>query len=155
MASLQTIRKVNRAWIRRGDQTRDEFDKFLCYWIAFNGLYSYVSGKTQDSVALTAIKKSSHFRRIFSDIVTEDGSSLKRLKALSPPVRDARNYKKPPKVIVNNTLSEVIDALYQVRCNLFHGNKEENSQRDRQVIRASVPMLRDIVKTFSENIWTI
>lgn len=42
-------------------------------------------------------------------------------------------------------LASLISVLYQVRCNLMHGDKDPDSKRDREVVKWSLDTLRKIL----------
>lgn len=50
----------------------------------------------------------------------------------------------------NELLEALIDLLYVVRCNLFHGFKTPERPRDQEVLGATEPLLREVVLKLAE-----
>jgi hypothetical protein len=44
--------------------------------------------------------------------------------------------------IARNRIAAIAGVLYQVRCNLVHGSKDPDSERDRMLVRESITILR-------------
>ena len=49
-------------------------------------------------------------------------------------------------LLENNDLSTIIDVLYQIRCNIFHGGKELGDNHDDIIVKSSNPILNRIVE---------
>jgi hypothetical protein len=61
---------------------------------------------------------------------------------------DAKNVKRQPADWVPGTTprwDQVLRTIYQVRCNLFHGEKSEQAVRDRDLVFASDRILRQLL----------
>jgi hypothetical protein len=56
--------------------------------------------------------------------------------------------KKPIKITDVKNLSQVLDAIYRVRCNLFHGGKDINEITDIALVSASGTLLYCILEKF-------
>ena len=48
----------------------------------------------------------------------------------------------------DSELSTIIDVLYQIRCNIFHGGKEPGDHHDDWIVKAANPILNKIVSLF-------
>jgi len=48
----------------------------------------------------------------------------------------------------DSKLSTIIDVLYQIRCNIFHGGKEPGDHHDDWIVKAASPVLNKIVSLF-------
>ena len=48
----------------------------------------------------------------------------------------------------DSELSTIIDVLYQIRCNIFHGGKEPGDHHDDWIVKAANPVLNKIVSFF-------
>ena len=147
-----------RSWLARAESSQDEFDRFMALWIAMNALYSEHQTESE--------------RRAISDFVFSNGYRLSEPQIrsiLDHPgaryfetrvVRDVRgtgsdtaedaavlkNTRRPPKP----RLKALMMILYQVRCNLFHGNKTFGRESDTKVISNASGVLECIVKAYLE-----
>jgi hypothetical protein len=147
MGAIETARELNQRWMQKADESVDSFDAYIFYWIAFNIFYSRRTDEMRDSVAVEMLGKDEELNGRFETFVRINRASFNLLKELHPPVQDTRHGSVV--VVENDTLTEVLGVLYQVRCNLFHGDKGDSVKRDREVIESTLPMLREIVRDFS------
>lgn len=137
------------AWVKKGDVEIDNFSRFICYWIAFNCWLYTNTNEVRDRKALEKLYQNHNLYKNFRKIVKENRFLLEKLLDVCP-VENSRNYRK--KTIKNlEEFREVVDVLYQVRCNLFHGSKLDIDKRDCDVIKVSMPVLELIVKNLVLN----
>jgi hypothetical protein len=67
---------------------------------------------------------------------------LERLKNLSPIV-DARSHSsKQVRISERDDFKHVLEAIYQIRCNFFHGNKPTWVDRNQRLIESSTYILK-------------
>lgn len=146
MSSLENSKKIIETWKEKGNKESDEFSKFICYWIAFNCWLYTITNETKDGKALKELyNKPAECNKFIQ--LTDDNfkSRLENFKKVCPIKNDRENRPKKNISDVNN-FKEVVGAIYQIRCNLFHGSKADENLRDSKVIRAVVPVLEIIVK---------
>jgi len=151
MASSTTIKLITISWITKGDSEENLFNKFICYWISFNCFYNNYTGKTIDREALNDLKNR---RKILStyEVITTVPKNLELLKELQNicPLRSVKNNS-IKNIDDTNSFAQVVDVIYQIRCNLFHGGKEETNERDIQVVTAATPVLELLVKRITSD----
>ena len=72
---------------------------------------------------------------------------LKELKRLSP-VKDLRPGLENRTVPLNNIYDflQIMDFIYQIRCNLFHGGKMALIHRDRELVKFSSQILKSWIE---------
>ena len=120
-----TARWLSRA--QRGHEYIDDGDRFISLWIAFNG---WVKGKfgeaEKDSTLVNRVKKSDDIRQIFEALEKDDPDFAELLQQLRTyTVADMRWPDDKSKTKrYNGTFDSLMDVLYKVRCNLFHGRKD-------------------------------
>jgi hypothetical protein len=135
-----------------------EWVRFTELWLAFNSLY----GGEPDSNERARVKNS--IRKYISEvraraIITQTDGAITRILTVPPgnmlfDQRDpkfrrtsrqlARTYKTASKSAVDR-LAAASAILYQVRCNLLHGAKDPQAERDRMLVRESVRVLEALV----------
>jgi hypothetical protein len=65
--------------------------------------------------------------------------------------RYADIYRSPAES-TQSRLAAIAGVLYQVRCNLIHGSKDPDSERDRMLVRESITILRELVPALEDGI---
>ena len=131
-----------------------EWSRFTTLWLAFNAMY----GGEPDRLERTRVK--STIRKRISEarakrIQSQTDVAIERLLAIPPgsmllgqwnphfrraSQSLARVYHGRSKTSVSK-LAAVAGILYQVRCNLLHGEKDPQVMRDRMLVRESVRIL--------------
>lgn len=148
-----------KKWFKKSQNSitiDDNFDRFIALWIAFNGWTNIETNKTDDSKWIKEVSKSGgvlgeNYRRLL-----EDNSNFKpKVKALkeAAPVYDMRylNDSNKAKEISNiENLGEVLEVIYQIRCNLFHGAKDLEDERDHDLVKLAYDILTELFKKIVE-----
>ncbi len=155
-----------RGWEKRQCPDVESFEPFIFTYIAFNGWAACVTGQDQDRRMIDALKAHEGLLREFHSWLGDSSElkdsavrfqslwpifSAKGLRARRIPVfrstersavishycaHGATDFKpEAPEPLLN--LANTLDALYQVRCNLFHGEKCISSEGDQQVVGAA------------------
>lgn len=148
MADTSVVMTIMNDWIEKGDTSSSHFDQFICYWIAFNCYYANKTEHDSDRKAIHRLKSSTDVIYLFEELSKRNESVLEKLREISPVRDDREGSGKSPCHIKDLSFSEVIDLLYQVRCNLFHGIKNLGTERDNKVVSACAPVLGVLVKEF-------
>jgi len=135
----EKIKNLVKVWYEKAKSEADEFSKFVFLWFCFNAWLAYRTQEDHDRKMLELLKAEdsstkdmkAEYDRAFS------GSSFKErikdLKTLSP-IYDSRNKYDP--VTINNVTNfpDICEAIYRIRCNLFHGGKTPDDNRDRKLV---------------------
>jgi hypothetical protein len=140
-----------REWLERGVQEVDPIDSFSNYWRGFNNLYFGVGNGPERN----KIRKflSQNIAEVDADAILQShANEISYL--LSQPVIDMRgngsdtagdiqafNTENNPLV----KLQEVFMVIYQVRCNLEHGQKSPNRDRDIKLCQNASPLVGNII----------
>jgi len=138
-------------WFKRGDKEDDPVEKFSNYWRGFNNLFfDFGNGPERQKI------------KYFLDRNISEEDAEKMLQTyksevaylLSQPVRDMRgNGRDTGKYIENfmkatdslSKIKELFMIIYQVRCNLEHGQKSPNRERDIQLCKSSSPLVAHVI----------
>jgi hypothetical protein len=123
----------------------DPFFRFIASWVSFNGLYaSRFTGGDRAGVR--------HFARLaqaavaHEHLLTQDARYAQAAHVLQrKPVRDTGGSDNTYPVADVHDLDQVLNAIYQVRCNLFHGRKERRDFRDRYLVTAGFEIVSRLV----------
>ena len=148
--TIFTERWLERA--ERGDRAIDDGDRFIALWIAFNGWMRGRFGEAvNDRTLLNRLKKSEEARVVFENLRRNQTSFEPSLRRLSQyPVANMRNLEDPNKVKkYDGSFGSLIDVLYQVRCNLFHGRKDvDEDDKDFRLVQLSYRVLLPLFKAY-------
>lgn len=136
-------------WYTKGKDETDLTNRFFCFFVSFNALYNqYKCGNEPARIMqLVAI---CFLRKDFNDLslkIAQNGELYKTK------VKDMRNGQNSSlydleELRANNPIS-IFMAIYQVRCNLFHGSKKDLA-RDKELIKESSVLLESFLKKYFE-----
>ncbi|MBU2483431.1 MAG: hypothetical protein KJ760_20285 [Proteobacteria bacterium] len=126
---------------------KDVFIAFFIYYMCLDAMLTAESGIDSDSGRLKwLIRTKNELRQAFEDDAL-DKSSLSELKRLSP-VYDMRPGHLTESVALNDigNFKEVVDFIYQIRCNFFHGGKSLQENRDIEIVTYAGKFLEKWIK---------
>ena len=124
------------AWLKRAIKAGDCYDRFISAYVALNFLYDERVEKSERMRMVNYLVEAS--RR--SDV---DPFACNVNEYLAAPVINMRPHirgYKSCKVERNNN-NELFSAIYQVRCNLFHGNKCLGDPRDQRLVQQGADVI--------------
>jgi hypothetical protein len=156
--------------MHRDCNDQDSFEPFIYAYIAFNGWAVCVADQDRDSEVFKVLKRDPRLTTSLSRWLNEDPVfrghveafrglwpifSAKNLRALRIPIFRKLNRReviahyrhhgamkfKPEEDNPQPTLTNILDTLYQVRCNLFHGEKCVSSEGDQRIVGAAFRVL--------------
>ncbi len=135
-----------RDWLQRASDSKrslDKGDQFIALWIAFNGWLKSEYGENKtDRILIQKLLSNSNFEKIYDSLKDNKlEESLKTLKQRTiidmrktTDVRDVQRY--------DGTYESLINVLYLIRCNLFHGRKNiEQNKIDEELVHLAFDIL--------------
>lgn len=111
---------------KRHDKIVDEGDKFISLWIAFNGWMKRTFGEDlKDSELIKKVIGFTNIGNTFDTLKTDNKEFAKWLEELSKhSIADMRFITNSDRITkYDGSFKSLIEAIYQIRCNLFHGRK--------------------------------
>lgn len=146
---------IAREWLELGRVEESPINKLTNYWRGFNNLYStaQIRGNERDKIKGYLTSTVSH--KDAQEILEIDIQALDYL--LSQPVIDMRGTGLDTQQEINafggNTdhkakLVELFLIIYQVRCNLEHGQKSPTSNRDVKLCRTAAPFVANVLERY-------
>jgi hypothetical protein len=145
----ESIIERAKSWRNVAEQLNDPFLKFITEYIAFNALIRAKYGYTErERTIINRLK-----REISRDVISSN--KIVHLKALAP-IRNVRNLRRTRQIRNRrntqfeitaedlNKIENVIEAVYWIRNNLFHGDKIYSLERDEKLVKISYEILVDI-----------
>ena len=144
----QQIQSLVTGWHQRARRERnDPISQFVFLWICFNAWLSYESGLDADAAMLSWLKGAARERSQLVtsfDLATASDTfrtNLRALAGLSPIHGTRRSNPRVVHIAGDQDFDGIVDGIYQVRCNLFHGGKRANDARDQKLVMASARIL--------------
>ena len=132
--------QLAKEWIDRAQNAEDCYDKFISAYIALNFLYNGRNERCERDRMVDYLLEVTDCLKI--DFPAEQIIS----EYLACPVVNMtpRSTKKNQSYKVSDKTS-LFEAIYQVRCNLFHGNKTLGDTRDRRLVAQGAAVIIDIL----------
>lgn len=154
---MRDLKDIAKTWLNKAKQEEDCFDRFVSLWFAFNALYNEFLYRYEKDAIIDLVDDRRYFigdRRLNKILSSPSVDFFKRrvirdCKGTGQDTRQEQIKLKsfgPPKMRLKNLLL----ILYQVRCNLFHGNKMYGRDADNEVIGHASAVLLDIMNTYLE-----
>lgn len=141
-------------WLERAERGRriiDDGDRFICLWIAFNG---WMRGKFGEDIGdrnqIESVKRIQGFSRLFDNLKMQDADFRRNLDELERfTVVDMRFRDGCEKTVrYDGTFESLIEVIYQIRCNLFHGRKDiAEDKKDIELVGLAYRILLPLFKT--------
>ena len=133
------------------NKENDPINAFSNFWRGFNNLFSRVEKRTERE------KIKAYIGELFSEKAALELLEANRSNAqylISQPVIDMRGNGKStaPNIkafeLAQSTvekLQEIFMVIYQIRCNLEHGEKSPNRERDVELCKNSLPFVASAI----------
>src|SRR3989442_13197117 len=129
MTDEASLERLIRRWYKRSKPgaliENDVFDAFVCVWIAFNAWGVHATGiETHDRKMIDALKVNHKLHETFEACRREQYYVDEVLKMKD--VRVPTHRERPTHISFREatSLPDVLEVMYQIRCNLFHGRKD-------------------------------
>ena len=145
------IKEFVSDWKTKGDEESNEFYKFFSYYIALNSLYEnefpeVSSEKEKLSLLISKLICNSQF---LISINMTDYPNLTDHQLLNMKTnKDCKLYKLAD--LKSGNLFSIFMAIYQVRCNLFHGGKCIRNENDINIVADANKILKLVLEKYLE-----
>jgi hypothetical protein len=144
-----------REWFKRSErktESVDDADRFISLWIAYNGWLKKEYGeKTSDREMIKKAKENEPLQALFRESYAKNEEFTANLTRLMEykviDMRDPSDEQKEK--ICTGDFESFLDAIYQIRCNLFHGRKSfEENEKDKELVTLALKLLQPLFKSF-------
>ena len=136
--------------------TEDYFSKFIFLYLAFDATLrkKYFVNSMTDRDGITSLKNALQVKREYLKVIKLEGTVLDELNSLirelnkSPLKNISRNNGKIEEITIKNIddWDNIIEFIYVVRNNLFHGEKSPESFRDIIMVKFAYILLKQLVE---------
>lgn len=143
-----------REWLQRGISAVSPIDALADYWRAFNNLYAATRSNGAERTKIRSYLNQAVSDEIATEVLAVDDESLAVL--LARPVTDMRGGGRDTNPAIEafattasnqkEKLIALFMIIYQVRCNLEHGDKSPTATRDLALCKASAVFVAAVVE---------
>jgi hypothetical protein len=147
------LKMIIHMWYERAQMSTDPFDKFIYVWISFEAFASNYTEEDSPFDVRNSLKNDPNIVILYKILMKTKPFSEKIMNLKKEcPIYDTRkqHYDDPKfsKTICDpNNFGEVLEVLYKIRNNLFHGGKRPDKERDRKLATLSFFVLYDLLDT--------
>ena len=141
-------REIAEEWYRYYkslDQEASIYLRFMVAWMAFNYLYNEVDKNTEAKQIECFVCKHKDILMGF------DAFNSPWIEPFKTQIRSRRlnesQTKQNAKKVQEGSIRHLLLSIYTVRCNLFHGNKSPNEDRDCELVEAAWHILDGYLNT--------
>ncbi len=147
---------IAREWLERGRGAASPIDAVTDYWRGFNNLYAAARNRGDERTKIRTYLVNTVSSQDAQEILAVDGQALAYL--LSRPVINMQGPGQDTLPAMEAfaasadskvKLAELFMIIYQVRCNLEHGDKSPTVERDNDLCRASAPFVAAVVERYA------
>ena len=114
-----------------------EYHRFMAAYIALNHIYGYAKGNECNRMAACLSK--------LCDKGGINPFEVDVSEYLALPILDMRQENNGSQKVNPGDRDSLFRAIYQVRCNLFHGNKSLGSERDTNLVKQGADVIIGIL----------
>lgn len=130
----------------------DVFFQFMASWVSFNALYNWYSKNKSISGDKKKLKcfasDNEKARNVHKELLDENDSYRNSVGVLKARGIIDVTTNKPVLITDETNFEQVVLCVYQVRNNLFHGDKLVGNDRDEQVVSASYTIISSILRKY-------
>lgn len=139
-----------REWLECGEAASNVFDELSNYWRGFNNLFAGRGAERKLISAFVSTRLSEKFAQELLDAYAAEADVL-----LSQPIIDMRNNGRDTSQYISDfakataaieRLVALSMVIYQIRCNLEHGQKSPSRARDEALCKSACPFIAGIVR---------
>lgn len=134
-------------WFKRAQKNDDPFGKFDDLFKSLNGMYALNSCIDYENGKMARFCFNNI--DIFKKFNAFDSEQIKIIN--DKPIINLKNNKPClglHKKIKEENMCSLFDLFYVVRCNLFHGSKSPDDQRDEQIVEACALLLEGFLRVY-------
>ena len=134
----------------RKDVMVDNADRFMALWVAFNGWLKKKYGESKtDKMLINKAKENEELKSIFE--TNKAGNDEYKIYLTRLEQYSVRDMRKPDDENRNKeydgSYESLIEVIYQIRCNLFHGRKNvDEDEKDYELIEMAYHLLLPVFK---------
>lgn len=142
MDTINTKDLIKSWYSSKALNEQEPFFKFLCLWICLNAWLSHQSQEISDRRMINWLKSQD---KSACDILvgyeamreTTQGSGAIKILVQYSPITDSSGRREAIEIKNLDDRDNIIEAIYRIRCNLFHGGKSSTNTKDRELVQCA------------------
>jgi hypothetical protein len=144
------VRSLVKGWHTRARREGDHVSIFVFLWFCFNAWLAYESEEDTDRAMIDWLTggraeasqvRAAYYSAMRSEVFV---GYVRALADKSPVVSNGRR-RREVRIDSLEDFAGIVNGVYQVRCNLFHGTKRVGNSRDETLIRTCAGILEQWV----------
>ena len=147
---------IAEEWIKRANCESDVYNKFISAYIALNFLYggfNFEILSEQKKKLEERDKMSLYLMNLCQELSIDPFEPSDCVSEyLKHPVKDERPEHDAECSTQRGDCIALFKAIYQVRCNLFHGNKFLSNERDRKLVGEGAAVILKVLNAFYQKL---
>lgn len=146
------VRNLVEGWHQRARREADHISKFVFLWFCFNAWLAYESGEDTDREMINWLVRpqaaTSRLRAGF-DVASRSDVFVGCLKTLADlsPITSTGHRRREVRTVSPDDFASIVEGVYRVRCNLFHGGKQASDLRDEKLVTVCARILEKWVSS--------
>jgi hypothetical protein len=144
-----------KAWSSVADDCSDPWFRFIARWIAFNAYYSAMHPSKGDKAGVKKMGVDPVWVGLHKSLLQEPNYKASVDFFISrngvADMNDRGGAGHRVQIADLNDWNQVLLCIYQVRCNLFHGDKLPHARNDSDVVENADNILSGVVNRFLKN----
>ncbi len=139
-----------KKWLEIKDKEFEDVYEFFRYYVVFNSLYNntYSDKKSEVSAIRNLIKNIEKNNKFDLKISLSEDMEIYKKKVVN--MKNPSNQIFSQKNLQKGKYEDLFAAIYQIRCNLFHGSKEMNCLRDKNLVKEAANILKQFLEKYLE-----
>jgi len=145
------VERLIERWYAKAKRESDSFSKFIFLYFCFNAIITNLSDEETDRAALNWIYANENILRRVSEECLQNPGIARGIRQLQT-IGSIPTYRRPTpmgpdRLEIENpaSIESVLNFIYQVRCNLFHGRKAPDDYYDKRLVALSCKILQGII----------
>jgi hypothetical protein len=141
--------KRMESWLQRS--RIDYFQLYVNLWVGFNYWFAKESNEpNRDRNGIEWVKNNLRLKNLYESDLLVPEKIFKKTQAYldTNPMQPSNRYDWHGKFSEERQWSELVEFLYQVRCNLFHGRKNPDDYTDNVLVEMAYGLLIQIYSFF-------
>ncbi len=163
---MRDPQQIAHTWLKKAEAENDAFDRFISLWFAFNALYNEFYERDERRAIRDFIWNrfpSDRYKKRIETLLQSESAiffknrRIRNLRSSSSEQNDRwwdtrENIERftNKEYMVNKRLCELLMIVYQVRCNLFHGDKVYSYSSDEDILTNAGNILNTILNWLYE-----
>lgn len=135
---------------------REPIIAFITLWMSYNSYYNQFSGRElTKSCKLSANSKAQKIYALYKDAILDSFSKIPHKDDSIRLFVESNLSDKPPVKFDKKhcKLKNFLSVVYQIRCNLFHGQKSPYIDSDEMLVKWAYENLYKILHEFNKNLF--